>query len=214
MKQSWKRISLLAVSLLFLTAAGYSADTKATSVTVVGLYSETSDGYVSFRKAGASEWTVAKVGDLIPTTAELKVNVEQDWLEFVATGKPTEVYELLGPGKGELVRKVSEILKGKPRIVTFPKGSAAKPDPAFKDKLAVTQYLGRQIYRSESGESRDIKYGDVLAQGGKVKIIAINNTLTLMNASGAVTNVIGPLNFTIEQVLSNKSLYKFLNVQK
>ena len=214
MNQSWKRISLLAVFLMFLTAMTYSADTKASSVTVVGLYSETSDGYVSFRKAGASEWTVAKVGDLIPATAEFKANVEQDWLEFVVTGKPTEVYELQGPAKGELVKKVAEILKGKPRVVVFPKGSSAKPDPAFKDKLVVTQYLGRQIYRSESGESQDIKYGDVLAQSGKVKIIAINNTLTLMNASGAFTTVIGPLNFTIEQVLSNKNLYKFLNVQK
>ena len=214
MNQSWKRASLVAVSLMFLTAVIYSADTKATSITVVGLYSETSDGYVSFRKAGASEWTVAKVGDLIPMIAEFKVNVEQDWLEFVVTGKPTEVYELVGQSKGELVKKVAEILKGKPRVVVFPKGSAAKPDSAFKDKLVVTQYLGRQIYRSESGESQDIKYGDALTQGGKVKIIAINNTLTLMNASGAVTNVIGPLNFTIEQVLSNKNLYKFLNVQK
>jgi hypothetical protein len=47
-----------------------------------------------------------------------------------------------------------------------------------------------------------------------VKIIAINNTITLMNAGGGVTTVIGPLNFTIDQVLNNKSLYKFLNVQK
>ncbi len=214
MKQSLKRISILAAAGLFLATAAFAADAKAVSVTVVGLYSETSDGYVSFRKAGGAGWTVAKVGDVIPTTAEIKINVEQDWLEFVIATKPTEVYELQGPEKGELVRKVADILKGKPRVVAFPRGSATKPDSSFKDKLVVTKYLGRQIYRSESGESRDIKYGDILALGGKVKIIAINNTLTLMNASGAVTDVIGPLNFSIEQILSNKSLYKFLNVQK
>jgi hypothetical protein len=35
-----------------------------------------------------------------------------------------------------------------------------------------------------------------------------------MNASSGVTTVIGPLNFTVEQVLKNESLYKYLNVQK
>ncbi|MCX7028211.1 MAG: hypothetical protein NT061_12185 [Spirochaetes bacterium] len=214
MEQSWKRIAMLTVSLLCFAAASFAADTKPASITVVGLYSETSDGYINYRKAGTSAWTVVKVGDVIPTTAEFKVNVDRDWLEFVVTGKPAAVYELIGPESGELVKKVSEILKGKPRTVVFPKGSAAKPDAAFKDKLVVTQYLGRQVYVSASGESNDIKYGDALALGGKVKIIAINNTLILMNASGATTDVIGPLNFTIEQVLSNKSLYKFLNVQK
>lgn len=214
MEISLKRISLLAVTILLLTAAAFAADTKSVSITIVGLYSETSDGYISYKKAGAATWTPVKVGDILPTTTDLKINVAQDWLEFVATGKPTEVYEFVGPASGELVKKVSDLLKGKPRSVVFPKGSVAKPDPAFADKFFVTQYLGRQIYRAESGESNNIKYGDVLAKGGKVKIIAINNTITLMNATGAVTTIIGPLTFTIEQVLSNKSLYKFLNVQK
>jgi len=32
-----------------------------------------------------------------------------------------------------------------------------------------------------------------------------------MNASGKETQVIGPLNFDVEQVLKNEKLYKFLN---
>jgi hypothetical protein len=135
-------------------------------------------------------------------------------VEFVQAGKANEVFELKGPDTGALVRKVSDIVKAKPRAVAFPKGTASKPDPKYKDKLVVTQYLGRQIFFTADGDSRDIKYGDVLDIKGKVSIIAINNTITLMNAAGGVTTVIGPLKFTIDQVLNNKSLYKFLNVQK
>jgi hypothetical protein len=61
-------------------------------------------------------------------------------------------------------------------------------------------------------DDKDIKYGDVLDIKGKVRIIGINNTINLMNGGGKVTTVIGPLNFTVEQVLNNKQLYKFLNV--
>ena len=213
MRQSRAKILVLAVLFLFSVGLLYSADANSPSLTCVGIYSETSDGYISFRKTGG-DWIVVKVGDLIPAGAELRISVNRDWIELIATGKSTDVYEVLGPDSGELIKKTADILKMKPRVVKFPKGSAAKPDPAFKDKLIVTQYLGRQIYKMESGESNDIKYGDVLDKNGKVKIIAINNTITLMNASGAVTTVIGPLNFTIDQVLNNKSLYKFLNVQK
>lgn len=213
MRQSWAKVLALTVLLLFPAGLLYSADANSQSLTCVGIYSETSDGYISFKKA-SSDWAVIKVGDVIPAGAELRISVDRDWIELIATGKPTEVYEVLGPDSGVLIKKTADILKTKPRVVKFPKGSAAKPDPAFKDKLIVTQYLGRQIYRAESGESKDIKYGDILDKNGKVKIIAINNTITLMNASGAVTTVIGPLNFTIDQVLNNKSLYKFLNVQK
>ncbi len=78
----------------------------------------------------------------------------------------------------------------------------------------VTEYLGRQIYMTSDGSTRDIKYGDVLDISGKVTIIAINNTITLMNASGAVTTVIGPLKFDVEKVLKNEKLYKFLNVPR
>jgi hypothetical protein len=64
------------------------------------------------------------------------------------------------------------------------------------------------------GDTNDVKYGDVLDIKGKVTIIAINSTVTLMNASGAVTTVIGPLKFEVEKVLTNQKLYKFLNVPR
>lgn len=210
-------LKLVVASLVFLTLGNiglFAADAKAGSLTVVGLYSETSDGFVVWRLVGKADWAPVKVGDLLPANAEIRINVDRDWVEFIQTGNPMAVYEVTGPDSGELVRKVADIVKDKPRTVAFPKGSAAKPDPAFKDKLVVTQYLGRQIYMTKDGDSRDIKYGAVLDISGKVKIIAINNTITLMNAGGGVVSVIGPLNFTIEQVLSNKNLYKFLNVQK
>ncbi len=70
----------------------------------------------------------------------------------------------------------------------------------------------RAIYRNADGDEKDIKYGDILDVKGKVRIIAINNTINLMNADGKVTTVIGPLVFNIDQVLNNKQLYKFLNV--
>jgi len=214
MKHSRTTAMVLFAFLIISPGLSFAADAKVASLTCVGIYSETSAGYISYRNAGKGEWIVAKVGDLIPTSAEIRVNVDRDWIELIQATKPNEVYELTGSEKGEVIAKVADIIKAKPRAVGFPKGTAAKPDAAFKDKLVVTQYLGRQVYRAASGESKDIKYGDILDIKGKVKIIAINNTLTLMNASGAVTTVIGPLNFSVEQVLNNKSLYKYLNVQK
>lgn len=50
----------------------------------------------------------------------------------------------------------------------------------------------------------DIKYGMALDRSGKVRIIATNNTINLMNASAAITKVVGPLNFTLDDVLSDK----------
>jgi len=215
MKRYLLRGLVLIMLLLFSVGIVYSATTKASTLTCVGIYSETSDGYISYRAVvGKGDWVVVKVGDVIPSTAEIKINVDRDWIELIATGKPTEVYELDGPESGEIVKKATDILNLKPRTVAFPKGTAAKPDPAYKDKLVVQQYLGRQIYIMADGSSKDIRYGDVLEIKGKVRIIAINNTLTLINASSATTTIIGPLNFTIEQVLTNKNLYKFLNVQK
>lgn len=212
-----KRIACLltACAVFFLIPAGlvFSAEAKTVSVTCIGLYSETSDGYVSFREAGKSEWKVIKVGDVIPVTADIKINVERDWVEIRPTENTALVFELAG-GTGEIIKKVSDVLKGKGRAVSFPNGTAAKPDAKFKDKLVVTEYLGRQIYVNKDGDSKDIKYGEVLDLKGKVKIIAINNTIMLLNASGQSTKVLGPLTFTVEQVLTNKNLYKFLNVQK
>ena len=201
------------VSVFLLAGAGSLSAADPSGLTCVGIYSETSAGSVSYR-TGSAAWTVINVGNVIPANAEVRLNVDRDWVEFIQNGKPEAVYEIAGPGAGEKVLKVSEILKLKPRTVAFPKGSTGKPDGRYKDKLVVQQYLGRQIYMTADGDSKDIKYGDVLDIKGKVKIIAINNTITLMNAEGEITNVIGPLNFTIVDVLSNKNLYKFLNVQK
>jgi hypothetical protein len=194
-------------------AAAPAAKGKATSLTCVGLYSETDAGYVSFR-AGTGPWTVVKVGDKIPADAELRVSVDRDWIELTPSDDPGVAYELAGSESGPVTRTVAEILKGTPRRVQAPKGSGDRPDPAFKDKLVVTRYLGRQIYTDPSGDEKDVKYGDVLASGGKVTIIAINNTITLMNAAGKVTTVVGPLKFDVEKVLKNEKLYKFLNVPR
>ena len=201
------------VALLALAVSGACAASTAGTLTCVGLYSETSDGYVSFRQVGKADWKVMKVGDVIPADAEIKINVDRDWVELIATGSPNAVYEIDGPQSGEIVKKVSDVLKSKARSVSFPKGTASSPDSKFKDKVVVVQYLGRQINMTKDGDSLDIKYGMVLDSTAKVKIIGINNTINLMNASGAVTQVIGPLNFNIADVLSNKNLYKFLNVQ-
>ena len=202
--------SVLVLVLFLLAAAGLGAQT---TLTVVGLYSETDAGSVSYR-VGKGEWVVIKVGDKIPATAEIRVNVDRDWVEVMPAGKPNSVYEIAGSETGDVVKKVPDILKEKPRTVGFPKGTKDKPDPKFQDKLVVTQYLGRQIYMTKDGDTKDIKYGDVLDRTGKVTIIAINNTITLLNSSGAVTTVIGPLKFEVEKVLTNKNLYKFYNVPK
>lgn len=184
----------------------------AASLTCVGLYSETDAGYVSFRVEGGA-WTTIKVGDTIPATAEVKVTVDRDWVELTPSDDPAAVYELNGES-GPITRTVADILKGKARMVKASRGTGDKPDPDLKDKLVVTQYLGRQIYASPSGDEKDVKYGDVLVKGGKVTIIAINNTLTLANASGKVTTVVGPLKFEVEKVLKDEKLYKYLNVPR
>jgi hypothetical protein len=208
----WKK--LLVSAFLFALAAGLcGAQAKAGPVTVVGLYSETDAGYVSYR-VGAGTWVVVKMADKIPANAEIRVNVDRDWIEVTPSSNPKAVYEIVGSESGEVIRKVTDILKGKAKTIAFPKGTKDKADPKFKDKLVVTQYLGRQIYMTADGETRDIKYGDVLDRTGKVTIIAINNTITLMNASAAVTTVIGPLKFEVEKVLTNQKLYKYLNVPR
>lgn len=215
MKKTISLIAIAACALLALSAGNLSAaDAKPGSLICVGLYSETSDGYVSSR-VGSGQWTPVKLGDVLAPNAEIKINVDRDWVEFIPAGKPATVFEVDGPQSGgEVVIKVSDLLKGKARTVVFPKGTKDAPDAKYKDKLVVTKYLGRQIYMTADGDTKDIKYGDVLPKGGKVKIIAINNTIDLMNANGATATVVGPINFTIDQVLQNKNLYKYLNVQK
>ena len=186
---------------------------KATTLACVGLYSETDAGYASFR-VGTGTWTVIKVGDAIPADAEIKASVDRDWVELTPSDNLNAVYEISGAESGTVTKSAAEILKGTPRPASFPKASDDKPDPAFKDKLVVTRYLGRQIYTDPNGDEKDVKYGDVLATGGKVTIIAINNTIILMNASGKVTTVVGPLKFDVDKVLKNEKLYKFLNVPR
>ena len=213
MRKTLRGVLVSAVLALLAAAGAYAQAAKPTTVTCVGLYSETDAGTVSYR-VGKGEWVIIKVGDKIPANAEIRVNVERDWVEVKPSGNPNAVYEITGSEAGDVIKKVPDILKEKPRTVGFPKGTKEKPDPKFKDKLVVTQYLGRQIYLTSDGDSKDIKYGDVLDITGKVTIIAINNTITLMNSSAAVTTVIGPLKFEVEKVLKNEKLYKFLNVPR
>jgi hypothetical protein len=204
-----------AVLFLLIAAAGMcAAQAKAGTLTCVGLYSETDAGYISYR-VGTGQWVVVKVGDTIPANAELRVNVDRDWIEVTPANNPNAVYEIAGSASGEVVKKVADILKAKPRAVSFPKASGGNPDPKFKDKLVVTKYLGRVVYlASPDADDKDVKYGDILDIKGKVTIIAINSTITLMNATGGVTTVIGPLKFDVEKVLTNQKLYKFLNVPR
>jgi hypothetical protein len=191
----------------------YGSDAKAGSLICVGLYSETDAGYVSYR-VGSGSWIVVKVGDSIPPNAEIKINVDRDWIELVPWNNPNGVYEITGIADKEVVKKVSYILKEKPRIVSFPK-KGTQVDPKFKDKLVVTQYLGRQKYRADkTSKAMDIKYGDVLDIKGTVQIIAINNTLTIAYPNGALATVVGPLKFDVAKMFTKENLYKYLNVAK
>jgi len=208
-----KILWIAAVTVFLLAAASAFSAEKAVPLTCVGLYSETDAGHVSYR-VGKGEWVIIKVGDKVPANAEVRVNVDRDRIELIAASSPASVYEITGSETAEVTKSVAEILKMKPRVVSLPKGTKDKPDPKFKDKLVVTQWVGRQVSMTPDGDSKDIQYGDILGAADKVKIIGINNTITLMNASGAVTTVIGPLKFEVEKVLTNKTLYKYLNVQK
>jgi hypothetical protein len=202
--------AVMVFSVLLLGSTEGFCQTKGT-VRCVGLYSETAAGSISYRE-GSGEWVVANVGDTIPANAEIRVNVDRDWIEVSPSDNPNAVYEIPGKESGVVLIKVADLLKQKPRSVTFPAASGGSPDPKFRDKQVVTENRGRQIYMTSDGDTKDIKYGDVLDRTGKVTIIAINNTITLMNSSGAVTTVIGPLKFDVEQVLTNQKLYKYLNV--
>jgi len=202
----------IVVASVFLLLAAGAAGAQARSVTCVGLYSETDAGYISSRVGGGA-WVVVKVGDKIPSNAEIRVNVDRDWIEVTPTDNPNAVYQIHGPDTGEVIKKVSDLLKTKPKIVVFPKGKAGSPDPKFKGKLVVGVYLGRQVYVNADGDEQDVNYGDVLDSKGKVRIIAINNTIQLMDATRKVTTVVGPLNFDLEKVLKGEKLYKYLNAQ-
>jgi len=203
--------ALAVASVLLLASTQGFSQAKAGTVTCVGLYSETAAGSVSYR-VDAGQWVVVSVGDIIPANAEIRVNVDRDWIELTPSDNPSAVYEIVGSEARVVLVKVADLLRRTPRSVSFPREGGN--DPKFRDKLVVTQYLGRQIYTTSDGGRKDIKYGDVLDRQGKVTIIAINNTITLMNAGGGVTTVIGPLKFEVEKVLTNQKLYKYLNVPR
>ena len=96
-------------------------------------------------------------------------------------------------------------------MVSFPQPSGGAPDPKFANKMVVTQYNSRQVYRQPGQRGKDIEYGDVLQANGTVSIIAINTTITLMKADGTTIKIVGPLTFSVQKALAGEKLYKFLN---
>lgn len=204
----------LLISLLVLCSTTQRIAAADKSLTVVGLYSETSDGYASYR-IGEGKWVVIKVGDKIPANAEIGITVDRDWVEVISSDNPNAVYEVNGSAGVPVNKKVADLLKEKPKTVRFPK-AGDKTDPNFTNKLVVKQYLGRQVYQKDNKSRRqDIKYGDILEATGIVNIIAINNTLTLVLPDGKLSDpVVGPIRFTIEDVLKKKKIYKYMNVTK
>lgn len=210
-KNRWAALMILAAVTAWLPTTIAAADTKAT-LTCVGLMSETGDGNISWR-LGRGEWKIVKLGDVIPVAAEVRINVDRDWIELIPTAQPTTVYDLEGRESGDVLLTGAQILKGKARTVAFPKKSS-QTDPKFKDKLVVCQVMGRQVYRaSADADDQDLRYGDVLDLDGKVSIIGINNTLNLMFPNGAVTTIVGPLKFDVKKVFAGTNLYKYLNVR-
>jgi hypothetical protein len=202
---------LMSGILISVIVAGSSfGQANAGTLKCVGIYSETAAGQISYR-VGTGDWVVIKVGDVIPANAEIRVNVAQDWIELTPSDNPKAVYEIRGSSEGDIVQKVSDIQKSSPRMVSFPQPSGGTPDPKFANKLVVTQYNSRQVYRQPGQRGKDIQYGDVLEANGTVSIIAINTTITLMKADGTTINVIGPLTFSVQKALAGKQLYKFLN---
>jgi hypothetical protein len=99
-------------------------------------------------------------------------------------------------------------------LVSFPK-AGSKADPKFVNKAVVKQYLGRQVYQPKKGwEWEDLKYGTVLEASANVNIIGINNTLIMLLPNGKESKVIGPLKFSVNNLLKGVNLYKYMNVTK
>ena len=86
-----------------------------------------------------------------------------DWVEVCPANNPNAVYELFGEN-GAVTKKVADLLKEKPRTVSFPK-AGDKADPKFANKVVVKQYLGRQVYQTKT-DREDIKYGAILEAAG------------------------------------------------
>jgi len=205
-------LTVLSVFFLIATQGVFAANKKAETLTCVGLFSETDAGQISYQVGAKGPWIVIKLGDVIPADATVKLSVEQDWVEFTPTSDPNLVFDLqAGPKESQV--KVTDILKGKGRAVAFPvKGKA---DPKFANKLVVKQILGRQIYAaSPDADEKDLQYGDIIGPKGIVRIIGINNLLTLAYPDGSSATIIGPLKFEVERVSKRENIYKFLNVAK
>lgn len=199
--------------LVFLLLGGIGSVSfaqGANTLKCVGLYSETAAGYISYQ-VGSADWVVVKTGDVIPANARIRVNVAQDWIELTPSNNPNAVYKISGSDAGDVVQTVADILKSEPRTVSFPRPSGSTPDPRFANKMVVTQYTSREVYRQPGQRGKDIQYGDVLDATGTVSIIAINTTITLMRADGSVLTVVGPLTFSVQKALAGQQLYKYLN---
>jgi len=210
MKETGRWGLLLCILMSVIVAGSSFAQANEGSLKCVGIYSETAAGQISY-SVGTGDWLVIKVGDVIPADAQIRVNVAQDWIELTPSNNPDAVYKISGNSAGDIVQKVSDIQMSSPRVVSFPQPSGGTPDPKFANKLVVTQYNSRQVYRQPGQRGRDIQYGDVLEANGTVNIIAINTTITLMKADGTTINVIGPLTFSVQKALAGEKLYKFLN---
>jgi hypothetical protein len=75
--------------------------------------------------------------------------------------------------------------------------------------------MGRQVFQPKKGwEWEDLKYGTVLNASASVNIIGINNTLIMVLPDGKESKVIGPLKFSVDNLLKGKNLYKYMNVTK
>jgi len=211
--KAWFTPVVQVVLLGVLLVPGLSAvPVKGQAILCVSLSSQTSAGAISARSA-RTDWVAVRVGDTIPADAELRVAADRDWAEFTPSTDPNTVFWLEGSETGQVVKKVADVLKSKFRVVKFPKvGKGA--DPEFKDKLVVKHLVGRQVYRANADTpDKDIRYGDVLELKGRVRIIGIHSTLTLVFPNGVTTTVVGPLSFDVQKVFSGSNLYKYLNVK-
>ena len=114
-----KMSAILLVTFLITLAMLFSPTNQAGAVNlvtlnVVGLYSETAAGSVSYR-VGTGDWTVVKVGDKIPNNAEILVPVDRDWVELSPSNNSNAVYEIIGSEKGKVLKKAANLLKQKSR---------------------------------------------------------------------------------------------------
>ena len=210
MKEARRWRLVLGILVSVIVAGSSLAQADEGTLKCVGIYSETAAGHISYR-VGTGDWVVIKVGDVIPANAQIRVNVAQDWIELTPSNNPNAVYKISGSSAGDIVREVSDLEKSSPRVVSFPQPSGGAPDPKFANKMVVTQYNSRQVYRQPGQRGKDIEYGDVLQANGTVSIIAINTTITLMKADGTTIKIVGPLTFSVQKALAGEKLYKFLN---